>query len=93
MLLSLHIENIAVAQKIDMEFKNGFIVLTGETGAGKSIIINSLNLILGAKPSKDMIRKGEDKAMVSGLFGDFDNITLKKIEELGIEIDPSENCV
>ena len=93
MLLSLHIENIAVAQKIDIEFKNGFIVLTGETGAGKSIIINSLNLILGAKPSKDMIRKCEKKAMVSGLFGDFDNIALKKIEELGIEIDPSENCV
>ena len=93
MLLSLHIENIAVAQKIDIEFKNGFIVLTGETGAGKSIIINSLNLILGAKPSKDMIRKGEKNAMVSGLFGDFDNTALKKIEELGIEIDPSENCV
>ena len=89
MLLSLHIENIAVAQKIDIEFKNGFIVLTGETGAGKSIIINSLNLILGAKPSKDMIRKGEKNAMVSGLFGDFDDITLKKIEELGIETDPS----
>ena len=93
MLLSLHIENIAVAQKIDIEFKNGFIVLTGETGAGKSIIINSLNLILGAKPAKDMIRKGEQKAMVSGLFGDFDEMTLKKIEELGIETDPSENCV
>ena len=93
MLLSLHIENIAVAQKIDIELKNGFIVLTGETGAGKSIIINSLNLILGAKPSKDMIRKGEKKAMVSGLFGDFDDMTLKRIEELGIEIDPSENCV
>ncbi|MCL1859696.1 MAG: DNA repair protein RecN [Oscillospiraceae bacterium] len=93
MLLSLHIENIAVAQKIDIEFKNGFIVLTGETGAGKSIIISSLNLILGAKPSKDMIRKDEKKAMVSGLFGDFDDITIKKIEELGIEIDPSENCV
>ena len=93
MLLSLHIENIAVAQKIDMELKNGFIVLTGETGAGKSIIINSLNLILGAKPSKDMIRKGEKKAMVSGLFGDFDETALKKIEELGIVVDPSENCL
>ena len=93
MLLSLHIENIAVAQKIDMDFKNGFIVLTGETGAGKSIIINSLNLILGAKPSKDMIRKGEKKAMVSGLFGDFDADTAQKIEELGITVDPSENCI
>ena len=93
MLLSLHIENIAVAQKIDMEFKNGFIVLTGETGAGKSIIINSLNLILGAKPSRDMIRKGEKKAMVSGLFGGFDEAAVKKIEELGISVDSSENCI
>ncbi|MCL2772250.1 MAG: DNA repair protein RecN [Oscillospiraceae bacterium] len=90
MLLSLHIENIAVAQKIDIDFKNGFIVLTGETGAGKSIIINSLNLILGAKPSKDMIRKGENKAMVSALFGEFDGITLKRIEELGVELDSPE---
>jgi len=90
LLLSLHIENIAVAQKIDIDFKNGFIVLTGETGAGKSIIINSLNLILGAKPSKDMIRKGENKAMVSALFGEFDGITLKRIEELGVELDSPE---
>lgn len=90
MLLSLHIENIAVAQKIDIDFKNGFAVLTGETGAGKSIIINSLNLILGAKPSKDMIRKDEKKAMVSALFGEFDDITLKRIEELGIELDSPE---
>ena len=93
MLLSLHIENIAVAQKIDIEFKNGFIVLTGETGAGKSIIINSLNLILGAKPSKEMIRKGAANAMVSALFGDFDEVAAKKIAELGIETDPSENCI
>ena len=85
MLLSLHIENIAVAQKIDIDFKQGFGVLTGETGAGKSIIINSLNLILGAKPSKDMIRKGEKKAMVSALFGEFDGETCKKIEELGFD--------
>ena len=85
MLLSLHIENIAVAQKIDIDFKQGFAVLTGETGAGKSIIINSLNLILGAKPSKDMIREGEKKAMVSALFGEFDDETCKKIEELGFD--------
>lgn len=85
MLLSLHIENIAVAQKIDIDFKKGFSVLTGETGAGKSIIINSLNLILGAKPSKDMIRKDEKKAMVSALFGEFDGEVCKKIDELGFE--------
>ena len=85
MLLSLHIENIAVAQKIDIDFKLGFAVLTGETGAGKSIIINSLNLILGAKPSKDMIREGEKKAMVSALFGEFDSEACKKIAELGFD--------
>ena len=85
MLLSLHIENIAVAQKIDMDFKPGFAVLTGETGAGKSIIINSLNLILGAKPSKDMIRKGEKKAMVSALFGELDGEVRKRIDGLGFD--------
>ena len=87
MLLSLHIENIAVAQKVDIDFREGFSILTGETGAGKSIIVDSLNLLLGARPSKDIIRKDETQAMVSALFGEFDDITARQIEELGISID------
>ena len=61
MLSSLHIENIAVIKSADIDLGSGFNVLTGETGAGKSILIDSINLILGAKPSKDMIRNGESK--------------------------------
>ena len=87
MLLSLHIENIAVAQKIDIDLKAGFSILTGETGAGKSIIVDSLNLLLGSRPSKDIIRKDETQAMVSALFGEFDDNTARQIGELGINID------
>ena len=87
MLLSLHIENIAVAQNVDIDLRAGFSILTGETGAGKSIIVDSLNLLLGARPSRDIIRKGEKQAMVSALFGNFDENTARQIEDLGISTD------
>jgi len=87
MLASLHIENIAVIKNLDIELTEGFTVLTGETGAGKSIIIDSINLILGAKPEKELIRSGESKALVSAMFRDIPaNITLLLLE-LGIEPD------
>jgi DNA repair protein RecN (Recombination protein N) len=70
MLSSLHIENIAVIKHADIDLESGFQVLTGETGAGKSILIDCINLLLGARPSKDLIRNGETKATVSGLFTD-----------------------
>ena len=70
MLKYLHIENIAVIEKADIDFSKGFNVLTGETGAGKSIIIDSLNAVLGERTSKELIRKGCDKAEVSALFCD-----------------------
>ena len=68
MLVSLHIENIAVAKRLDLDLDAGFNVLTGETGAGKSIIIDSIAMISGGKVSKDMIRHGEEQAFVSALF-------------------------
>ena len=68
MLTSLHIENIAVIKSADIDFSDGFTVLTGETGAGKSIIIDSIGLILGAKQSRELIRSGEDSAIVSAVF-------------------------
>ena len=55
MLLSLHIENLAIINRIDIDFTDGFMVLTGETGAGKSIIIDGINLLLGAKANKELI--------------------------------------
>ena len=68
MLASLHIENIAVIKNTDIDFESGFCVLTGETGAGKSILIDAIGLILGARPAKDLIRNGESRACVSALF-------------------------
>lgn len=89
MLLSLHIENIAVVKCVDFDFSEGFMVLTGETGAGKSIIIDSINLLLGAKCDREIIRSGETTAMVSGLFGELSDITRGKLLELGVE--PAED--
>ncbi len=68
MITELHIENIAVIKKLTVDFKNGFSVLTGETGAGKSIIIDSVNLLLGARSAKELIRVGESTAFVSACF-------------------------
>ena len=85
MLDVLHIENIAVVKKIDIEFSAGMTVLTGETGAGKSIIVDSLNLISGARADKELIRNGEARAEVSALFSQLDGDTLQKIKDLGFE--------
>ena len=87
MLQSLHIENIAVIKSIELEFSSGFMVISGETGAGKSIIIDSINLILGAKADKDLIRHGETSATVSALFTDLSEITVKQCADLGVALD------
>lgn len=68
MLTELHIENIAVIEKADIEFQKGLTVLTGETGAGKSIIVDSLGAVLGARTSRELIRTGADKGVVSVVF-------------------------
>ena len=70
MLESLHIENIAIIRTLDVDFENGFTVLTGETGAGKSIIIDSIQLLLGGKGDRDLIRNGEKSAFVSASFSE-----------------------
>ena len=87
MLRSLHIENIAVIKSVDLEFSDGFMVLTGETGAGKSIIIDSINLILGAKADKELVRHGENSACVSALFTNLSGATVEECKRLGIELD------
>ena len=84
MLLSLHIENIAVIRSVDFEFSPGFMVLTGETGAGKSIVIDSINLLLGAKTERELIRTGAQYAMVSGLFGELSENTVARLSEAGV---------
>lgn len=87
MLLSLHIENIAVIKSCDFDFSEGFVVLTGETGAGKSIVIDSINLLLGGKGERELIRHGAAAAMVSGLFGELSSYTKEKLSELGVCVD------
>lgn len=84
MLLSLKIKNIAVIKETEIFFGNGFNVLTGETGAGKSIIIDSLNMVLGARTSKDIIRTGEDFALVSA---EFDLSDSKEVSNLLCDFD------
>lgn len=87
MLRSLYIENIAVARRINLDFESGFTVLTGETGAGKSVMIDSIALITGGKSQREMIRSGEEKAAVSAVFGGITAMPL--LSEAGIE--PDEN--
>ncbi|MBQ4065260.1 MAG: DNA repair protein RecN [Clostridia bacterium] len=89
MLSSLHIENIAVIKCADIDLEKGFCVLTGETGAGKSILIDSIGLILGARPAKDLIRNGETKASVSALFTDLDK-PLSRLPE-SLDVSPDED--
>ncbi len=83
MLTNLHIENIAIIDSLDVEITSGFVVLTGETGAGKSIIIDAINMLLGERVSRDMVRTGEKKAFVSAVFTDIDESICNKLEELG----------
>lgn len=90
MLASLHIENIAVVRRADIEFGGGLTVLTGETGAGKSVIIDSLRLILGGRAQREQIRRGADSATVAGLFCDLSEQTEEALKELGIEPEDGE---
>ncbi len=93
MLKYLHIENIAVIEKTDIEFTDGFNVLTGETGAGKSIVIDSINAVLGERTSKDLIRNGCDYAEVSALFGDISKNVLNCLLNFGVEPDFDGNIL
>ena len=86
MLSLLHIENIAVIECADISFHKGFNVLTGETGAGKSIVIDAISAILGERAYRDMIRTGTDKASVRAVFTDVPK--LDWFEENGVEYDP-----
>ena len=87
MLASLHIENIAVIKCVDVDLSEGFTVLTGETGAGKSILIDSVNLLLGGKLTKEVIRAGESRAYVSGMFCNLCEEAVRALDEMGFAID------
>ena len=85
MLSSLQIENVAVIQKAEVHFKPGLNVLTGETGAGKSILIDSINAILGNRTSKDLVRTGAPKAVIRAAFEQVPDAVLDSLEKAGYE--------
>ncbi len=92
MLSSVHIENIALIKSIDIDLNGGFTAFTGETGAGKSIVIDSIGMACGARVNKDIIRNGENEARVEALFSDISPLALKKCEELGLKAD-EDGCI
>ena len=85
MLSQLYIENIAVIEKAVIDLHEGLNVLTGETGAGKSILIDSINAVLGERTSRDLVRTGSKGARVSALFSELSPETLSKIQEMGYD--------
>ena len=87
MLRSLHIENVAVIRRADLELSQGFTVLTGETGAGKSMIIDSINLLLGNRVSKEIIRSGESFATVSAVFDSLSDQVCETLAEMGFSVE------
>ena len=86
MLESLYIENIAVIKSVDIDFSQGLCVLTGETGAGKSLLIDSVSFLTGGRVSRDLIRAGEDRALVSALFSPPEGELAVALSELGIDL-------
>ena len=90
MLQSLHIENIAVIKRLDLDLREGFSVLSGETGAGKSIILDSINLLLGNRVSRELIRTGESRATVSAVFSELDAATVAAVEGMGFFCEEGE---
>jgi DNA repair protein RecN (Recombination protein N) len=87
MLESLHVKNLALMEETEVEFGKGLNILTGETGAGKSLLLGSVNLALGAKFEKDMLRKGKDNALVELTFCSLDKRVADKLEEMELPIE------
>ena len=90
MLSELYIENLAVIEKATIDFSDKPNVFTGETGAGKSILINGINAILGQRVTKDIVRTGTDKAVISALFTDIGDNVLQVLDELGISAEDGQ---
>ena len=90
MLSELYIENLAVIERATIDFSDKLNVFTGETGAGKSILINGINAILGQRVTKDIVRTGTDKAVISALFTDIGDNVLQVLDELGISAEDGQ---
>ncbi len=86
MLLELRVKNLALIEKAEVSFRDGLNILTGETGAGKSIIIGSVNMALGGKASRDMIRQGADYAYVELIFSVDDEEKRRRLKKMEVEL-------
>ena len=93
MLKTLDIENIAVIEKASVDFSGGLNVLTGETGAGKSIVVDSINAIMGERTSRELVRYGADNAYVSAYFDDICDSALNKLKEFDIELEDDNSLL
>lgn len=90
MITSLYIQNLAVIEKMTIDLKSGMNIFTGETGAGKSIVVDAIGAILGGRCSKDLIRSGEEKAVMIGTFQNNSPEVFRLMEESGIELEDDE---
>lgn len=93
MLKTLDIENIAVIEKASVDFSGGLNVLTGETGAGKSIVVDSINAIMGERTTRELVRYGADNAYVSAYFDDICDSALNKLKEFDIELEEDNSLL
>ena len=93
MLESLHIENVAVIRRVDIDFSRGLSVLTGETGAGKSLLVDSLSALLGGRISRDLIRAGEEKACISALFSPPEGEIAAALSDMGIDLSEGDELL
>ena len=90
MLVTLNVKNFAIIDNIQIDFDNGLTVLTGETGAGKSLIIDAISLLFGERASSELIRHGEQKAIIEGIFSNYDNKIIEYLNEYNIEYDEND---
>ena len=90
MLVTLNVKNFAIIDNIQIDFDEGLTVLTGETGAGKSLIIDAISLLFGERASTELVRYGEQKAVIEGLFSNYDKKIIELLDEFSIEYDENE---
>ena len=93
MLESLHIENVAVIKTVDIDFGEGLCVLTGETGAGKSLLIDSVSCLTGGRVSRELIRAGEDRALISAVFSPPEGEVAEALSQLGLELPAGDSLM
>ncbi|MBO5382829.1 MAG: AAA family ATPase, partial [Ruminococcus sp.] len=93
MLKEIYIENLAVIKKAIIPLETGLNVFTGETGAGKSILINGINAVIGQRITRDIVRSGCEKAVITALFTNLEPHIISKLDELGVSHDDSEITV